>query len=192
MEIFYNIVRIALLMLAAWHLFRKEWKPAGSLVVVAVLSYLPMLLNRWIDIRLDPLGACFYMIILVMTIFLGNTRKLYDRFAWWDKVIHLISGSLLVNFGIALARKVESLPRFGAVLFAFCLSLAGHCIWELLEYAADCLKRSDNQRWQTNNPDINHQPVAAIQPPGLVDTMNDMLMGLIGAVAASIVWYLIL
>lgn len=192
MEMFYNIVRIALFMLVAWHLFRKEWKPVGSVVAVAVLSYVPRLLNRWLDIRLDPLGACFYLILLVMTLYLGNTRKLYDQFAWWDRLIHLISGLLFVNFGIALARKAESLPRLGTVLFAFCFSLAAHCIWEMLEYAADCLKRSDNQRWQANHPDINHQPAAAIQPPGLVDTMNDMLMGLIGAVATSIVWYLIL
>lgn len=192
MEIFFNIVRIVLVILAVWHLFRREWKPAGSLALVLALTYLPPLLNRWLGIELDPLGGCLYVSVLVMTVYLGNTIKCYDRFSWWDRLIHLLSGVVFVNFGIALARKVDGLPIFGAVLFAFCLSITGHCIWELLEYASDCFGRSDHQRWQAHHPDINHKPAAALQPAGLVDTMNDMLLGLIGALAAAALWYLIL
>lgn len=192
MEFYLNIVRIMAAAMAVWHLFRKQWKPAGSLAVVAALSYLPMLLNRWLGVRLDPIASCLYFAVLIMTLYLGNSIKLYDRFAWWDRVIHLLSGMLFVSFGIAFSRKVEGLPVFAAVLFAFCFSLAGHCIWELLEYAADCFGCSDNQRWQAKNPDVNHKPAAALQPAGLVDTMNDLLMGLIGAVVAAAVWWVVL
>ena len=192
MEIISNTVRAILAVLAIWHLIRKEWKPAGSAAGVLLLTYLPALLSRWCGIKVDMLGKCLYLIILVMALYLGSSRKLYDRFAWWDRLIHLLSGILFVNIGIALTKKVEGLPVFGVVLFSFCFSLAGHCVWELLEYAADCFGRSDNQRWQAKHPDINHKPVAALQPAGLVDTMNDLLMGLIGAFGAIVVWWMLL
>lgn len=191
MEQFFNIVRIVLLIPALWHLFRKTWKPTGAIAAVLALTYLPALLDRWLSIALDPLGECLYLLVLVMSLYLGSAMKFYDRFSWWDKLLHLLSGVVIVNFGIALTR-LEPISAFGAVLYAFCLSMTGHCIWELLEYASDSLKRTDNQRWQAHHPDINHKPAGALQPAGLVDTMNDLLMGLIGALAASVVWYFLL
>lgn len=191
MEILYNVIRIVLGALALWHLFRKTWKPLASLAIVFALTYLPMVLDRWLEIRLDSLGRVLYIVVLCMAMYLGTALKFYDKFVWWDRITHLLSGILFVNFGIAIVRNIQIIPPFTAILFAFCFSLAMHYIWELLEYASDCFGRSDNQRWQKKNPDINHQPVAAKQPPGLVDTMNDMIMGLIGAIAAGIVWYII-
>lgn len=192
MELLTNAVRIALAALAVWYLFRKAWKPMGSLMLVLALTFLPALLEFWVGIRLDTLGICLYLAILIMTLHLGSTLKFYDKFVWWDRIIHLVSGVLLVNVGVAITQRVQITPTFGVVLFAVSFSLAGHCVWELLEYATDCFSRSDNQRWQKRNIDRNHKPEAAIQPAGLVDTMNDLLMGLIGAVVSSIVWFLIL
>lgn len=192
MELYLNIARIILALLAVGHLLRKGWKPARTLAGVLVLSYVPALLNHWFEVQLDPFGIWLYIIVLVMTIYMGNSLKVYDRFAWWDRLIHLLSGILFVNFGVAFTHKVPGLPVFATVVFAVCFSLAGHCLWELLEYAADCFGRLDNQRWQAKNPNINHKPAAALQPAGLVDTMNDLLMGLIGALLAALLWWVIL
>jgi len=187
-----NLLRIVLGFAAIYHLFKRNHKPAISAACAFALTYFPAVLDWFFAYRLDPAGNILYFTIIVMTVYLGNSLKCYDRFAWWDYVIHFLSGCLFVSAGIALADRTVSLNRLPVLIFSFTLSITLHVIWEALEYASDCFFRSDNQRWQETSPTHNHQPEPAIQPAGLVDTMNDTLICILGTVIACIVWWFIL
>jgi len=190
--LFANLLRIALGIAVICHLFKRNYKPAIFAAGAFALTYLPFVLDRFFSYRLDPVGNILYYTIIVMTVYLGSSLKYYDRFAWWDYVIHFLSGCLFVNAGIALADMTVYLNRFPVLFFSFTLSITLHVVWEVLEYVFDCLFRSDNQRWQKISPTRNHQPESAIQPAGLVDTMNDTLICILGTVIACFAWWVIL
>lgn len=191
-ELFAYLIRIVLVILAIYHIFKREFKPLSSIVMTFALTYLPALLDYFLNIRVDRFGHCLYLIIIFMTMYLGNTRKFYDKFAWWDVVIHLMSGAVFVSFGIAIANNTGQLSAFFTLLFCFCFSLALHVIWEVLEYLSDCVFATDHQRWQKHSPTKNHVSEKAIQPAGLVDTMNDSIVCLLGTIVTCVVWWFIL
>ncbi len=187
-----NLLRIALGFAAFYHLFKRNYKPLTSSACAFGLTYLPAVFERMFSYHLDSVGNILYFTIIIMTIYLGNSLKFYDRFAWWDYLIHFLSGCLFVSVGIALANRMANLNQFPILFFSFTLSITLHVIWEVLEYITDCLFHSDNQRWQKVNPTHNHQPESAIQPAGLVDTMNDTLICILGTTIACIIWWFVL
>ena len=190
--LFVTLIRIALGIAIVYHLFKRSYKPIISVVCVLALTYLPTVLDRFFSYRLDSFGNILYTIIILMTVYLGSALKFYDRFAWWDYAIHFMSGCLFVSAGVALVYRTVDLNRLPTLIFSFTLAIALHAIWEVLEYTFDCIFKSDNQRWQKAGPAHNHQSKLAIQPAGLVDTMNDTLICILGTAMACLVWWFIL
>jgi len=132
------------------------------------------------------------VVIVFMAAYLGSVRKFYDRFMWWDRLIHFLSGVLFVSFGVTLSQGINNLTRFHIVLFSLVLSVSLHVVWELGEYAVDSLFRKNHQRWQKHNIAVTHTPQNAIQPAGLVDTMNDTIICIIGSLFACVMWFFVL
>ena len=187
-----DLLRIALGFAVICHLRKRNYKPILSAACAFALTYLPIVFDRFFSYRLDSVGNILYFTIVIMTVYLGNSLKFYDRFFWWDYVLHFLSGCLFVSAGIALADRAADLSRFPILFFSFTLSIALHVVWEVLEYASDCFFHTDNQRWQKTSPTHNHQPESAVQPAGLVDTMNDTLICILGTAIACIVWWFVL
>lgn len=187
-----NILRGVLIALAVYHIAKRWFKPLFPLLVVFVSTFLNDFLKNVCNIHIDWFGGILYLCLLVMTIYLGSTLKFYDRFVWWDKLTHGLSGVVFVSIGLAAAKTAEHLQAVHLIIFSFTFSLALHVIWELLEYITDCLFHTNHQRWQKIHDSKNHKPSSAIQPAGLVDTMNDMVWSLAGTSLACFVWWLIL
>lgn len=186
-----NLMRTAFVLLFFLHLCRREYKLLLPSAAVFLLTFVPDVLGIW-QVRPDAAGALLYLVILVMTIYLGNALKFYERFAWWDRLAHFLAGASFVSFGLALARREGDLHKLHALAFALTFSITLHVLWEVLEYLSDSLFHTDHQRWQKNSATHNHQPEAALQPAGLVDTMNDTIVCLLGGVCACLIWWAVL
>jgi len=132
------------------------------------------------------------LIILLMSAYLGSKLKFYDKYAWWDRLIHFLTGILSVSFGVAISRGIVGLNKLHILFFCITLSVTIHVIWEIGEYIIDCKMRGNNQRWQREHNSINHNPPNAIQPAGLVDTMNDTITCIVGTLIACAVWWFVL
>lgn len=132
------------------------------------------------------------LLIIFMATYFGGVRKFYDKYAWWDRLIHVLLGILFVSFGVSISSKVVILNKLNIIFFSFTLSLAMQVILEIAEYTADCIKHSNHQRWQKKHNSINHKSPKLAQPAGLVDTMNDTIMCVIGAIIACLIWWIIL
>ena len=132
------------------------------------------------------------IIILFMAIVLGGKFKFYDKYAWWDRLIHFLSAILFVSFGVAITQGIVGLSNLHILIFCLTLSVTLHVAWEIGEYIVDCITRGDHQRWQKKNKSINHNPQNAIQPAGLVDTMNDTIICVLGTLISCAVWWFIL
>ena len=183
------IIRIMLIAITLYYLLKRDFKKIKSTVLVIALTFLPPLLDYFFDLRIDPVGGILYDTVIVVSLYLGSTLGFYDRYAWWDRMLHLLAGAAFVSLGIAMADKVNDIGRFGILLFSFTLSNTLHIFWEVAEYIVDYFFHSNAQRWQKHHPTNGHQPQNAPQPPGLVDTMNDFIFCLLGAGIACCIWW---
>lgn len=128
---------------------------------------------------------------LFASLILGNVGKMYDRFWWWDDMLHAISGVLLVVTGSMLARRMaprgSELSLLFTVLFAFCFALAGGVLWEVYEFTSDIVLHTALQQY--NMPPQAIVMGASYQGMGLRDTMSDLINGIGGALGTMIVLY---
>lgn len=187
-----TIFRCILLILAIFHLYKKEYKIMMTALLILLLSFLPAFLHAIILMETDTVSIILYDVILFMSLYLGSSLGFYDSYAWWDRTIHFLSGVAFAGFGVAISRLDPLTTKWLTLLLGFTFSITIHAFWEVLEYLCDCLFRSDAQRWQKVNKTKNHKPANAKQPAGLVDTMNDFICCIIGAALAVIAWWILL
>ncbi|MCC8122232.1 MAG: hypothetical protein LIO58_01640 [Oscillospiraceae bacterium] len=133
-----------------------------------------------------------YDIVVWMALYFGNALGFYDKYKWWDRVVHFLAGIAFVGFGVTIAGATTGNVKIGLLLFGFTFSITLYVFWELLEYIGDCLFHFNAQRWQKVHASNNHKSNKAQQPAGLVDTMNDCICCIIGSVIMTGVWWMIL
>lgn len=180
-----------IVILGIYHCIRREYKLAGSTVLVLLFSFLPAGLNTVFHIYVDVISQIVYFFILFMAIYLGGALRFYEQYKWWDRTLHFMSGLGFVGFGTAIAELSPGISRFLLLFFGFTFSVTLHVFWEVLEYFCDCITHGNAQRWQLIHDSNNHQSEQAIQPAGLVDTMNDLICCLAGAALMIVYWWLI-
>lgn len=189
----YEIVFMCILItLGIYHIFKRQLKVVVSVAITLALSYLSFFLYKIFHIKIDPISNLIYLIVIFMALYLGSSLKFYDKYKNWDRYIHALSGIGFVGFGIAIAYSNLVIKRFIVLLFGFTFSITIHVFWEVLEYLSDCLFRSNAQRWQIHHHSINHVSKKAVQPAGLVDTMNDTICCILGSGLAIIAWWILL
>lgn len=116
----------------------------------------------------------------------GRTYDFYGLVPYWDKLLHTLSGVLFTLLGFCFAPdyrgKHELLYK---ILFAFMFSLAVGYMWEIVEFTSDSLFSLDSQRWQGGIvADLGGGLYVTDTPrgAGLLDTMTDMLVNLLGTI----------
>ena len=106
---------------------------------------------------------------------LGDIHGYYERFWWWDLLLHGSSGVLLGLAGFLLIYILNSeekvhvnLKPFFVILFSFTFAIAIGAAWEIFEFAMDSFFGLNMQK------------------SGLVDTMWDLIVDTGGALISSI------
>ncbi len=186
--IYTNLIRVILIIVAIIQLFKRDYKKLIPAAVMMVLTFVPWLMSL-INFQINSLTEFLFLTVTLMSVYLGSGYRYYDLFSWWDRVIHFLSGILFFSFGITLAGKAPDAGFVGTLIFSFALSLGLHEIWEVSEFLCDSIFHTDHQHWQKHSAVVNHQPEKAMQPPGLVDTMNDVIAGLAGTIIACVGWW---
>jgi uncharacterized membrane protein YjdF len=127
------------------------------------------------------------VLFLFASFFLGEIQRYYERITWWDQALHVASGLLLGVLGFLLVyvlnanKRIDLHLRPGFVaLFAFLFAVSVGTLWELFEFAMDSFFGMNMQKTRFNDPS------------GLTDTMWDLFVDMLGALAISIYgwWYL--
>ena len=116
-------------------------------------------------------------IILAFTLIaypLGSCLDFYARFPGYDKLMHMLSGAFVSVLCILLYCALKPERRIGrgdfwlALLFTFFGSMAVAGLWELAEYGINLV----------TGRDVQH-----VLDTGVGDTMQDMLVCMIGTIA---------
>jgi uncharacterized membrane protein len=160
--------------------WRGDWQNVFLTLLVIALTMLPMFLKRH-RIIIPPEFQFVAALLLFLSLYLGSAQDYYYRFWWWDIVLHAGSGFLFGIIGflaIYLLNQTDRIPRSMqptfVCLFAVMFSVFIGVLWEIVEYAVDSI-------WPSTNMQSGEE--------GVRDTMNDMIVNLVGAiVVAGIGW----
>ncbi len=138
-------------------------------------------MNVWFDLLLTAVciwGSTFFyrkfrliskgtyvalLIFIFLSVFSGRVLGIYALIPYWDKVLHFLSGFLLVLVGKDLLFKLGKAPsRLFYLLFLLFFALSGAMLWEIYEFTLDALLGTNSQN------------------ASLSDTMWDMIAGSCG------------
>ena len=157
-------------------------------VVALVITYIPSVLHQRkivvFTIRLQEFVAIF----TVMAMFFGEILDFYERFVWWDTMLHLFSGIMLSFVGLSLFSSLSKINSNSvqykpvvSIVFAVLFAIACGALWEIIEFAGDSLLGMNMQRWQSVTIE---ESISNLSNPGLINTMKDIICDVVGSLCS--------
>lgn len=152
---------------------------------------LPGFLKKRIHLEIPSTMLVLYALFLYSAIYLGEVRSFYYNVPHWDTILHTFSGAMLGALGfsfITLLNRTDKVPvnlspAFVAV-FALCFAMALGVVWEIYEFTADVIMGTNMQKFGTEAGEL------FLGQAALKDTMKDLIVDTVGALAISVLGYL--
>ncbi len=121
-------------------------------------------------------------------VLLGEMLNVYDKFWWWDDMLHGSSGLIFGLIGLFIMFAVNKrtdmrINAFFVAMFVACFAMAMGVLWEIYEFTLDVAFKTTMQQWN-----MGSQAIVIgkdYQSMGLRDTMSDLITATIGALVAS-------
>ncbi|MEG1805668.1 MAG: hypothetical protein RR327_04650 [Clostridia bacterium] len=156
-----------------------------QLVAGAIIIHIPSFVERRIRIEVPSFMNILFIIFLFCAIYLGEVQFFYYKIAFWDTILHFFSAVMLgcLSFSVinALsANKIEGIHPLFVMIFAFCFAITIEVIWEFYEFCWDFFAGFNMQKYQTE------EGINLIGQAALIDTMEDLFVGAVGAFLASL------
>ena len=137
-----------------------------------LLSLVPIWLGEKVGVTLPTAFVSAIAAFLCATLLLGEVGDFYERYWWWDVVLH---GGSAVGFGLVGSLLMLTLVRgnrltaapITVAFFAFCFAVMIGAVWEIWEFTLDQLFGMNTQK------------------SGLVDTMWDLIVDTAGALIGA-------
>lgn len=147
-------------------------------IALIFLLVAPRLLKRMFDMHV-PMGleiatAAF----LVLTLFFGSINNFYEKFSWYDAILHFGSGLILTPWAFVIMRSLNRRGKEVSVspvfisFFASCFSVALAALWEMYEFGYDIFLNGE------------------MTESGLPDTLGDMITNLVGTLIIAVYAYI--
>jgi len=169
-----QVVLVLLVFVALWE---SRWLVAFTAAGFVGLTFLPSLLKRQFGLFLPNEVILLNTFFLFGSFALGEFQRFYERFWWWDLMLHGLSAFVMGMFGFLVIYIYEKAGRitvrpFFMTVVAYCIAIAIGAMWEVFEFLMD-------YGFGFN-----------MQKSGLVDTMTDMMMNQAGALVAVVIGYI--
>jgi len=156
-----------------------------------IVLHVPGFLTHRFKLAIPNLLYILYIIFLYCAIFLGEVRNFYFVIPHWDIILHAFSSVMTGLFGFmvvtalnqAKVTPIRMSPIFVA-LFSFAFAAMVGTLWEIYEFAFDGMLGMNMQKF------LLEDGTALIGRDALADTMEDLIVDCLGALAASLTGYL--
>ncbi len=167
-----RLVQAILLIAAVIGMVGAQWSLVFVAVLTLVLTLSPTRFARWLGIDLPPSFLAAIVIFLFGTLFLGEVFDFYERYWWWDLVLHLGSAMGFGLIGFLFIFMLFEGDRYAApplaiAMLSFATGISLGAVWEVFEFGMD-------QIFGLN-----------MQKSGLVDTMGDLIVDMLGALIGA-------
>jgi type IV secretory pathway VirB2 component (pilin) len=102
----------------------------GLSILTLIVMLLPSIFERRFNLEIPSEFEIALILFIYAAMFLGEQRQFYDKFWWWDKMLHSISGLILGNIGFLIVNylnrsskmNIKLSPVFVAI-FPFCFAV---------------------------------------------------------------------
>ncbi len=152
---------------------------------------LPSLIEKRFKIVIPSGMIVAYAVFLYCAIYLGEVRSFYYDVPHWDTILHTFSGAMLGALGLTLIsflNKTDRIPVYLSPLFVaiftFSFAVALGVVWEIYEFTVDSLFLTNMQKYALENG------TPLIGQAALADTMKDLIVDCVGALAFSVFGYI--
>ena len=214
----YLLLRIIVVVLLFANLVNKQYENAFLCFLTLILFLLPFIIAEKFNLEVPSTLEIIILLFIFSAEILGEVNAFYQLVDNWDNILHTINGFVMGAIGLSfvnLLNDVESIhiklsPIF-VVLVSFCFSMTVGVLWEFGEYACDKVFNSDMQKdtyineiysvkFDDSNSnkvikkDINQVIIDGEEwkgylDIGLMDTIHDLFVNLVGAITFSIFGY---
>ena len=174
---------------------------AFTCLVMFLITLVPSYITSRTRLIVPAALQTMFVVFTFLAMYFGEIFNYYERFWWWDVMLHSTSGFMLGLLGYLLLYSMNHdrtiffhINSFCVMLFAFCFALACGALWEVFEFAGDYLLGMNMQK------SVYVTDVAELAPyinrwgrfmdPGLLDSMKDLIVDSIGALVAVIGGYI--
>lgn len=165
------LMKLLMTGLIPYEVYKGEYLFAVGAIAAVGISLVPSIVERNYRVTLPFELDMLITLSLFLHTFLGEGLDFYQRFAHWDKLLHVYGGSVVAILGFIIVytlhytRKVRlSIPLIG--LFTVIFALAVGALWEIGEFTVDSAFTRHTQ-------------------DSLPDTMWDLIDDLIGGTVAA-------
>ena len=161
-------------------------------VVALVITYIPDILQQRKIVVLSKKLQEFVAVFTVMAMFFGEILGFYERFVWWDTMLHFSSGIMLSFVGLSLFNSLSKINSDSvqykstvAIVFAVLFAITCGAIWEIIEFTGDSLLGMNMQRWQSVTKIVMvDEGITNLSNPGLINTMKDIICDVVGSLCS--------
>ncbi|MDR0813169.1 MAG: hypothetical protein LBO63_04095 [Oscillospiraceae bacterium] len=155
------------------------------------IMFLPSILKKRRKLAITNRMHILFVTFLYCAIVLGEVRSFYYKVPHWDSFLHIFSGAMLGVVGFSIidtlndnkAIRTHMTDKFVAV-FSFCFALSLGTVWEIYEFAGDCILSLNMQKFALEDG------TPLVGQLALQDTMKDLIVDAVGVLAVVVYAYL--
>lgn len=217
----YVLLRIAVILAMIASCLSGHYENLFVCTLSLVLFLVPAFFETNFGIELPSALEIIILLFIFAAEILGELGSYYVKVPVWDTALHTINGFLCAAVGFSLVDiinrnerfKFQLSPLFLAIV-AFCFSMTIGVLWEMFEFTADMVFKTDMQKdfvvhtisSVALDPTNSNKAViidgitdVAVNGKslglggyldiGLIDTMKDLIVNFVGAVVFSIIGY---
>lgn len=195
--VFWIIVRVIMIGCAVYSFVHGDLVMGFESVFVFIFSHLwdmfQVFGNGSFIEEVPPISQTALNFIILMGILFGSYLGWFDKFTWYDEVMHCFSGMVCAIFGYDFAgiiqRKKGKCAITLSAMFGLMFALSIAVGWEFYEFLMDTL-HGTNLQLAKEGAETAMFDLAKYRGEygylGLVDSMTDMMMNAIGGVIGMI------
>ena len=215
------ILHLAVILVMIRCVVDKRYESLFTAGLCLLLFLIPPFVEKNFKLELPTVLETLAFIFIFCAEIFGEIGGFYQKYAFWDTMLHTTNGFIFAAFGFCLIDILNRNPKTKftmspvyVALTAFCFSMTIGVLWEFFEFSADALLMTDMQKdkivtaFTSVTPPINKELINDISKTtieyaggktvviengyldiGIIDTIKDMFVNLIGAVVFSFIGY---
>lgn len=172
-----RVVQVLFALLALYEIWTQDWMNLFIVAQAMLIGFVPFFIKRNFSVHTPYLLRAGIVVFMFATLVLGEMADFYNRFEWWDLILHGIASMGLTLIGFLLlvhsfARKELRSTPFMTTFLAFSISMTFAVIWEVYEFIIDSFFTTDSPMQPSNT-----------------DTMTDLMIAIAGAIFVGLGGY---
>ena len=164
-------MNIATIIVALIQFGNNNYSRIITFIAIYPLLLIPFIINKT-KFKLSDKEVFLYYIFIFIADFLGCVCNLYNMVSWYDIFAHFLSGIFTFVLATIIFRFIaKSNNKLLKILFCLGIVALVAIVWEIFEFSVDSIMHTN----------LQHN-----QDTGVIDTMQDMIVALLGGGISSL------